>query len=324
MKKLSVLFICLCMIAGLMTTSCERQDRSDVIAINFFSGTPGGTWYPLAVALAEIWQREITEYRLDFLHADAGGSGNLVAIQNGIAQVAVSTSTSIGDGLIGNDPFTERTTRVYGLAALNPEPFGLFVWADSGIYTLHDMRGRRIAPMPRGNTTEAIVRRVLTAIGMTYDDFTRVEFVHRTEALNQMRDGHIDIHGMTFAKSGDASVMELTMSRPIRVLDIPPDIQARIGEISPGIFPDVLPAGAYRGVYQDVNLIGQTLALAVCATLPESLVYLMTKTMVANWAEMQAVSAAMARLEPRDLANDVLGTDFHPGALRYFQGRGWL
>jgi TRAP transporter TAXI family solute receptor len=328
MKRLFVLFLCFCLIGGLIMISCQKQERqveqAERVTINFYSGSPGGSWYPIAVALAEIWMKEIPGYSLEFTHADAGGSGNLVAIQNNLCDVAVTSSASIGDGRVGNDPFPEKTTKVLGLAALTPEPWGIWVWKDSGIRTFADMKGKAIVPLPKGYTTEAISRRVLQAAGLTYDDFSKVDFVHVAEAVDMMKDNHTDILAETFSKVGDSTFIELALVRPLHLIDIPKDIQDKVRVISPGLFPDVVKSGTYRGIDQDTNVLGQTLALAISSELSEDLVYLMTKAMVEHWDQMQLVDEGFKELQPQDLAKNVLGTEFHPGTKKYYHERGWL
>jgi len=298
------------------------SDQAEKVKIEFYSGSPGGGWYPIAVALAEIWMKEIPN--LEFSHMDAGGSGNLIAMNDSLCQIAISSSASIGDGVVGNDPFAEKTTKVFGLAALTPEPWGIMVWKDSNIRTFEDMKGKALVPLPKGYTTEAICRRVLQAAGMSYDDFSKVDFVHITEAVNLMKDNHTDIFAETFSREGDGTLMELSLTRPLHIIDIPKEIQDKVVEISPGLFPDIIKAGAYSGVDQDTNVLGQTLAIAISSELSEDLVYQMTKAMVENWDQMQLVDSGLAELEPQDLARDVLGTEFHPGAMKYYQEKGWL
>ncbi|NLY71887.1 MAG: TAXI family TRAP transporter solute-binding subunit [Clostridiales bacterium] len=327
-RKLTLLLIVALLLSacgGSPADSPQEQisnGQEEKMIINFYSGSPGGGWYPIAVALAEIWMKDIPN--LEFKHADAGGSGNLIAMEDGLCQVAISSSASIGDGVVGNDHFPENTTKVMGLAALTPEPWAIIVWKDSNIRTFEDMKGKALVPLPKGYTTEAICRRVLQAAGLSYDDFSKVDFVHITEAINLMKDNHTDIFADTIAKEGDGTVVELSLTRPIHIIDIPKDVQEKVAEISPGLFPDIIKAGAYPGVDQDTNVLGQTLALAISTDLSEELVYQMTKAMVENWNQMQLVDVGLAEIEPQDLARDLLGTEFHPGAKKYYQERGWM
>ncbi len=290
--------------------------------LSFYSGSPGGGWYPIAVAISDIWAKRIPG--LSFTHADAGGAGNIVAIDEGKADVAISTSASIGDGAVGNPPFKQRTTNVRALASFNPELYTIFVWKSSGIERLADLRGKRLAPLPRGYTAEVITRRVLNAVGATYDDLGKVDFVGLAEAVSLMKDGHIDAMANAFAPKGDPNITELSIQRPIRALEIPAEVRQKVSAASPGVYSAVLPKGSYNGVDSDVNVLGFSLALAVSADLPEDLVYQMTKYLAENWSDVQLVSERFKEVQPQELARPNVGVPFHPGAAKYYREQGWL
>lgn len=324
MKKYGMIILVCFLLFGILcsVSAGGKKETSGKQMINFYSGSPGGGWYPIALAISDVWNSNISN--LEFSHADAGGSGNLVAIESGKANVAVSTSASIGDGIVGNDPFNKPTTKVMGLAAFTPEPWTIFVWQDSGINTLQDLKGKRIVPLPRGYTTEVITRRVLSAIGLSYDDFAKVDFVHISEAVSLMKDNHTDAFADTFAEEGDPTIIELSLMRPLRALEIPSDVQKKVSALSPGLTPYVVKGGNYKGIDKDINVLGQSLSLAISADLSEDLVYQMTKSMVENWDKITLSIDSFASVKPEDLASDVLGAPFHPGAAKYYREKGWL
>ena len=91
----------------------------------------------------------------------------------------------------------------------------------------------------------------------------------------------------------------------------------------PGIVPYTVPAGSVRGVDQDIPTFAFTTGIAVDPELDEELVYQMTKNLVENWSDMGLVMESLKKISPEQLAVP-LGADFHPGAARYYQERGWI
>ncbi len=285
-----------------------------------YSGSPGGGWYPIAVAAGELWTKAIPG--VSVTHADAGGAGNVVAISTGKAQVAITAGASVGDAVMGNPPFESKITNVRALAALAPEYYAILTWADSKINTPADLKGKRLSPCPKGYTVEVITRSVLKASGLTYDDLSKVDFMDLEEAAGLMKDGHLDAVVASIGLTGDPTITDLETTRAVRVLGIPNDTMQKLQQVSPGLYPAVMPKGSYKGVTQDTQIPGYSLGLVVGADLSEDLVYQMTKALVENWSTMQGVSADLKDLQPQDLAKPTMGVEFHPGALKYYKEKG--
>jgi TRAP transporter TAXI family solute receptor len=291
-----------------------------VLAI--YSGSPGGGWYPIAVAAGELWTKNIPG--VSVTHADAGGAGNVVALSAGKAQVAITTGASVGDAVVGNPPFEGKITNVRALAALAPEFYAILTWADSKIKTPADLKGKRLSPCPRGYTVEVITRSVLKASGMSYDNLGKVDFMDLEEAAGLMKDGHLDAVVASISLTDDPTITDLETTRAVKVLEIPNDMMKKLQAVSPGLYPATLPRGSYKGVTKNTQIPGYSLGLAVSADLPEDLVYQMTKALVDNWATMQAVSADLKDLKPQDLAKPTMGVAFHPGAQKFYKEKGWI
>ncbi len=325
-KKLIGLALALALVALGAFAGGEKEAARPAAAqtrtLAIYSGSPGGGWYPIAVAAGEMWVKAIPG--LSVTHADAGGAGNVVALSDGKAQVAVTTGASIGDAAVGNPPFEKKIANVRAMAALAPEYYGIMVWADSKILVPADLKGKRLSPCPKGYTVEVITRNVLKASGLSYDDLSKVDFLDLEEAAGQMKDGHLDAVVASINLQGDPTISDLETTRAVRILEIPADVMQKLQAVSPGLYPAVMPAGSYKGVERDTRIPGFSLGLAVGAELPEDLVYRMIKTLVENWSTMQAVSADLADLQPQDLARPTLGVDFHPGALKFYKEQGWI
>ena len=291
-----------------------------VLAI--YSGSPGGGWYPIAVAAGEMWTKNIPGVAVT--HADAGGAGNVVALSAGKAQVAITTGASVGDAVVGNPPFEKKVTNVRALAALAPEFYAILTWADSKIKVPADLKGKRLSPCPKGYTVEVITRSVLKASSLSYENLSKVDFMDLEEAAGLMKDGHLDAVVASISLSGDPTITDLETTRAVRILDIPDAVMKKLQAVSPGLYPAVLPKGSYKGVTKNTQIPGYSLGLVVSADLPEDLVYQMTKALVENWSTMQGVSADLKDLQPQDLAKPTMGVAFHPGALKYYKEKGWV
>jgi len=290
------------------------------VNLTFMSAEPGGSWYPMAIGAAEIWQKNITDYQLSFTHTPGGGVANAKGVNAGTAQFGVTTSVTVGQALTGSPPFEAPETNIRSLASLSTQFFAITTFAESGIKEVADLKGKGLSPTKKGWTVESLVKLLLDAAGMSYDDLSKVEFVTGMEAADLFKDGHIDAFADSYEELGDPIAVELSLFKPIKIIPIPETLWKGMG--LPGLVPYTIPAGAYRGIDQDVPTFAFTTGIVVNPDVDEDLVYQMTKALVENWSDMGLVLESLKKVDPQTLATK-LGADFHPGALKYYKERGW-
>src|SRR5207245_5346867 len=68
-----------------------------------------------------------------------------------------------------------------GIAAIYPNYIQIVARADAGIKTLADLKGKKISVGAPKSGTELNARVILAAAGITYKDFSKVEYLPRSE-----------------------------------------------------------------------------------------------------------------------------------------------
>ena len=121
----------------------------------FMTGPAGGTWFPLGGATKQILEQEIDG--LDVRMRPGAGLINIKAISLGKADIAWGNVISTVDALAGKPPFDEPMTGICNMAALYLQAAQIAV-TDRRIAGIADLRGRELATLPRGNTTEYAAR----------------------------------------------------------------------------------------------------------------------------------------------------------------------
>ena len=217
-RKLTILVSGFFLLTALVTlpllVACAQEAPAPKITtLEFMSGSPGGSWYPSAIALAAIWQSNIPG--IAFRHIEGGGTANAKGLGEGIVPIALSTSVSVGDAAKGNPPFEKPMPDIRAMAAFPYDLYNPVVFADSDIYQLTDLKGKRICPAKKGWTTETIAGKLLAAVGLSYDDMGKVEFVTPEEGVQLMKDGHIDALWPGFDPVGSPELTDLTLSKNI-------------------------------------------------------------------------------------------------------------
>ena len=226
------------------------------------------------------------------------------AIEFGKCDIGFSNSSSGVDGVYGRPPFKQKMTNMRQLANLYPQYFQIVVLEDGGIKTVPDLKGKSIAPGPKGQTGEFAARQVLEIYGLSYKDVSKVHHVGYSDTVALMKDGHCD-GWLLNTTIPAATIMDLAASRKIRLISLPDDKVKAMQKLNSGYIPRVIPKGTYEGVDYDVQSFGFFTHLIISAKLPDDLVYKITRTMVKNLPRYGDVVRDMKGVTSKDLAMDI-------------------
>jgi len=294
------------------------RPRPEERFLSIATGGVAGVYYPLGGALAEIINEKVsgvtataetTGASVANVRMLAEGSVELALVQNDIAFYALN----------GREMFTEPVTALRGVATLYPEVIQLVTLEGSGINTLGDLRGKRVAVGAPGSGTEANARQILATQGITYADLT-VDYLSFAEAAGSLKDGHIDAAFLT-AGIPTAAVMDIAATHPVKLVPLGSDVYNLLVTDYPFYARVTIPAGTYRGQDAQLESVAVMAMLVVSAELPENLVYNVTKAMFEN---LDRLGAAHARGKDIKLekATEGLPIPLHPGTERYFREKG--
>ncbi len=282
--------------------------------LRLVTGPMGGSWYPLGGAIAELMKQKAG---VNVTVSPGGGVANVLAIEVGIADLGFGNTASTVDGVMGRDPFKSKTANTRYVSTLYRQFFQIVVREDSGIKMVADLKGKSIAPGPRGFTGEQIARHVLQVYGLSYADLSKVNHIGYNDAISLMRDGHLHAF-MPITTIPASSIMDVASSHKIRLLAISEEKVRELKKINSGYVRYVIPKGTYQGQSEDVVAVGTFTDLLVSAKLPDDMVYKLTRALVENKERLSAVVKEIAATQPKDMAPD-LDVPYHPGALRYWK-----
>ena len=280
------------------------------------SGGTAGVYYPLAGAMAEIFNQHVpgvnasvqaTGASVANVNLLAQGQAELAFIQNDIAYYAVN----------GVEMFQGRkVTNLRGVATLYPEVIQLVALRQAGIGSVADLKGKRVAVGDIGSGTEANARQILEAAGLSYRDMA-VRYLSFAEAAANLRDGHIDAAFVT-AGIPTSAIQDIAVQKDIVIVPIAGPLVERLKERYPFYTQVTIPAGTYRGQSSPVTTVAVKAMLVARADLPEDLVYNLTRALFNNLGRL-----AQAHVRGQDVsietARDGMSIPLHPGAARFYQ-----
>jgi TRAP transporter TAXI family solute receptor len=289
--------------------------------INVLTGGTSGVYYPLGVALTQIYGKVLPDAKTS-VQATKASAENLNLLQAGRGEVAFTLGDSLSDAWKGNEEagFKTKLDKLRTIAAIYPNYIHFIASADAGIKTLADLKGKRVSVGAPKSGTELNSREILKGAGLTYKDLGKVEYLSYAESVELIKNRQLDATLLS-SGLGVAAVRDLATSVKIVVLPIPPEIVAKIGDTA--YQNGTIPANTYNGQTADVPTVTVQNFLVTHAGVPDDTVYKMTKAMFENQDAMIAAHAA-AKAIKRETAAKGSPVPLHPGAEKYYREAGLL
>jgi TRAP transporter TAXI family solute receptor len=288
--------------------------------INILTGGTSGVYYPLGVALSEIYGDGIEGARVQ-VQATKASVENLNLLQQGKGEVAFALGDSVklaweGDKEAG---FPAKVDKLRAIAAIYPNYVQIVASKDSGIQTLADLKGKSLSVGAPASGTELNARAIFAASGMSYEDLGKIEYLPFAESVELIKNRQLDAT-LQSAGLGVASIRDLATSIPISVVAVPSEIVEKIG--SPYV-PAIIPAGTYEGQTEDVPTAAIGNILVTHDSVSEETAYQMTKLLFENLDKLAASHAAAKAITLENAVKNI-PIPLHPGAERYFKEKGIL
>jgi TRAP transporter TAXI family solute receptor len=278
--------------------------------VNILTGGQSGVYYPMGVALSQIYAKSIPNVRATAQVTKASAE-NLNLLQAGRGELALALADSVSDAWKGEAEagFPKKLDKLRGLSGTYSNYIQIVANADSGIKTLADLKGKRISVGAAKSGTELNARAIFKAAGLTYADLAKVEYLPFGESVELIKNRQLDAT-LQSAGLGVASIRDLSTSVKIVVVPVPADVVAKVGDAA--YQPAVIPANTYTGQTQDVATAAIPNFLVTHSGVSDELAYQMAKQMYENIDTLYAAHNA---------ANAIKGmpVPLHPGAERYYR-----
>lgn len=306
---------------GLMAVPVQAQQF-----VNIVSGGTTGVYYPMGQALEKIYAGALPNARVQH-QSTAASVENLNLVQNRRAEVGFTLGDALSDAAKGDAEagFAQRLDKLRVIAPIHSNFIQIVAARESGIRTLADLRGKRIAVGAPRSGTELNARVILKAAGLDYAgpqnpgrDLAQVQFLPFGQSVDLIKNRQLDAT-LISAGLGVAAVRDLATAVDIVVVPIPADVITRAGDTA--YQAGSIPAGTYRGQDAAVPTARIQNFLVTSADVPADAIYAMTKAMYERLDQLVAAAAA-AREVLLENASRPMPVPLHPGAERYYRERG--
>ncbi|WP_203336257.1 TAXI family TRAP transporter solute-binding subunit [Nocardioides limicola] len=311
--------------AGLLATTAAcsagtddaEGDGGPLSVMVLGTGSVGGTYYPLGGAIAQMWNGSIDGLTVSTV-ASGASVENLVNVNNGDIQLGMAVNGTATQAINSQGAFEGQDMDFTFLGNIYPEVMQIVARADSGIETVSDLAGKRVAIGPDGSGTQGLALAILEAAGAEPASTFADGF---GDAGAKLRDGQIDAAFGILALP-DGTLTEVAQSVNVVMVTIPDDIRAALEENDPTLSTLDIPGGTYPGVAGDAVTVTNWATLYGPRNLDEDQVYDLVKSMYEQADEVNHAVAASIRIETA--LDGLFDIDIHPGAERYYREVGAL
>ncbi|MDS9470096.1 TAXI family TRAP transporter solute-binding subunit [Paracoccus sp. MBLB3053] len=304
--------------AGAALVSAPAIHASEFI--NVLTGGTSGVYYPLGVALSEIYAKGIDGARTQ-VQATKASVENLNLLQQGKGEIGFALGDSVKYAWEGNAEagFKEPLTKLRAIAAIYPNVIQIASLKEAGAMTVADLKGKSLSVGAAKSGTELNARAILGALGMSYEDLGKVEYLPFAESVELMKNRQIDAT-LQSSGLGNAALKDLSTSQQISFLSVPAEVVETLG--APYV-ASTIPAGTYDGQDADVPTVAVVNFLVTSEAVSDETAYQMTKLLFENLETLKAAHSAAAGITSEDAVKG-LPIPLHPGAERYYKENGLM
>lgn len=318
-------------LTGLTLASCKNPnqigDQKNRHNLIIATATPGGTYYPVGVAIGTLITAKLQPNITASAINSAGSGENIQMLANEEAHLAIlqglfGALAYGGKGSYAGKPF--RDLRSISILWQNVEHF-LILKKFSTTDNILDLKGlnRKFSIGKRGSGTEISTRTIFNALGI----YPKIDLIPEYLGYNPSAQAIIDNRIVGSALSAGPPVAAVTQAYAqlgedrVTVLDFTDQQLVTIRNSFRVWNAYTIPAGTYPGQTADIQTIAQPNFLACRANLPNEVVYRITQTIYENLPDIQKIhKATLAMTLERAISN--LSVPLHPGAIRYYIEQG--
>ncbi len=287
------------------------------------TGGTSGTYYPVGGMIANAVSQP---GKLVVTAQSSNGSGANVngiaagALESGFSQADVATWAYKGEVLYEGKP---KMSELRLIANLYPESIHVVVKKGSGIKSVADLKGKRVALDEPGSGTLVNARMVLAAYGVKESDI-KAEYIKPNQAGDKLKDGALDAFFFTGGAPAGAIAELASAGGGIELVPLTGAGADGLRMANPYFAVDTIAAGTYK----DMPAV-QTLAVGAqwvtSSKMDAETVYQITKALFSAEAQKN-FQTGHAKGKLITLKNAVVGSaiPFHAGAERYYKEAGVL
>ncbi|WP_197917352.1 TAXI family TRAP transporter solute-binding subunit [Thiosulfatihalobacter marinus] len=294
-------------VAALAATSTVAEE------LRIGTASQGGAFYPVGQAISTL-VNEHAEGLTMVPVVTQGSVQNPRLVNSGEVDIAITNNNLAVLANKGVGPYKKAgPMNLRAIGSLHFSVLHMMTLDGSGINSIADLKGKRVAVGPAGGGTIPFLTQVLDLQGLTMDDITP-SFLSYSDGFSQLADGNVDA---AFALSGypAGAVMQAQTNTKLKYIPMSDaDIEAALAKY-PNYNKVIIPADVYN-TDTDGALLGVNNMLIVDASMSDETAMKITAAIYDNLDAFRAENAHARQIDPQRSLE--LKIPLHPGAAAYF------
>ncbi|NBB82213.1 MAG: TAXI family TRAP transporter solute-binding subunit [Alphaproteobacteria bacterium] len=325
MTKLAVSAIAIAAAAGLTAVGTAGPAQAQDTFVTIGTGGVTGVYYPTGGAIQRLVNRNRSEHGIRVSVESTGGSVfNLNAIGSGELDMGIAQSDWQYHAYNGtHENFPEANEDLRAVFSVHGEPFTVVARADAGIETFEDLEGKRVNVGNPGSGQRGTMEVLMDAYGWDMDTFSQVSELQSSEQSQALCDNNIDAFVFTVGHPS-GSIQEATTSCDTVLVTVESDIVDELIAENPYYAYSTIPGGMYEGNPDDTTTFGVKATFVTSTALSDEVVYEIVKAVFENFDAFRSLHPAFGSLQEEEMISDALSAPLHPGAVMYYEERGWM
>lgn len=282
--------------------------------VSIASGASGGNYYMVGTALAQTIQKY--DPALICSSETTGGTGeNIALISSGATTIGMGMADDIVTAYEGKRDYEGQPAKnLRAICAGAKNTFHIIVMADSDIYTLSDLKGKKISLGPAGAPyfSPTLLESVA---GLKSDGDYQGQYLGHDQAADALSDGDVDavIACLSYPASAYSN---LAFTKEVRFIGLTEEEMEAALAANPTWVFNSIPAGTYKG-QEDILSPAVPVWLFTHADVGEDVIYRVCRAVFEHVDELGQI-AVDAGYYDVDTALDSVVIPVHPGAQRYY------
>lgn len=297
--------------------SGSALQREGPLFLSIGTAPPGGAFFVVGGAIAETLHehQDKTSWNVT-AEATMGSQENIRRLAAGELDLALSNASITYFATRGEGGWT-RPYALRSVMTLAPNVAFFIAHEDSGVKTIKELKGKRVVMGPAGAGFEYFLRPLLAAHGIRYKDFVPLHGTQAT-AVDMLADKSASAAFLGGAVP-TASIVQACASQKIFFVPFDKAARSKLAADYPFFNPAVIPRGTYPKQKKDFHgLDVGSMHLITSEGKDEELIYNIARILYENRTSVARKHAAGKSINPTNVIRPT-GTEFHPGAIRYYR-----
>nr|MDA3790529.1 TAXI family TRAP transporter solute-binding subunit [Desulfobacula sp.] len=247
----------------------------DKVLLSIATASTGGSWYPAGGAIASVINKYVPGAEAS-AHPSAASRENIRLIEKkktdlGMVMPDVAYFAQTGTDLYDGKP----PAKIAGLFSFWGIDLLIIARANTDIYKIEDLKGKKVGFGPPGSGSEAMSKRILGEYGITYKDL-KAQFLSAPEQARALKDNSLDAAMYTIGTPASAFVDLCTLNK-CRLIPIEKEMMGKLLKKYPYYSASVIPANAYPQITTDTPALKWLGLIVVSEDMDTDLAYNIVK-----------------------------------------------